>query len=370
MAATMKSLCWRSGVFVTMLFAVSWSTGCGRSDLLAGPDDEPVNAGGAISTAVSSAGGRSGVAISSSQAGAGGGDGGAAYSSTLGSTPLGGSAGFGGNGGSSPLSSSSTKPVAGAIGGSGGLSALAGSKTSGGAGAIGGSGGLSALAGSKTSGGAGAIGGSSGATGGVSALAGTKASGGASATGGSAVRCSEAKGCGGDVVGTWNVTGSCLSATGQVDLSMLGLSCKSVSIDESLNVTGTWVAMADGTYADKTTTKGSVQFAVPASCLRLSGTTVSCSIVAPVFEALGYGSTTCKDAAGGGCSCATTVNQIGGLGVISESAPTRGAYKTSGNVLAIDGTSRYAYCASATQLTLSPQGTNPPTTGSIVFQKQ
>lgn len=346
----MKPISCRPDVFVSMLFAVSLSTGCGRSGLLAGPDDEPVNAAGATSTVASSAGGRSGVVLSSSQgqAGASGGNGGAVNSSTIASKPLGGSAGFGGNGGSSPLSSSSTKPIAGASGGSGGVSAMAGSKTSGGAGAIGGSGGV----------------------GGVSALAGSKASGGSSATGGSTSRCSDAKGCGGDVVGTWNVTASCLSATGQVDLSMLGLNCKSVSIDESLNVTGTWVAMADGTYSDKTTTKGSVQFAVPAVCLRLAGTVVSCSVVAPVFEALGYGSTTCKDAAGGGCTCATAVNQLGGLGVISESASTRGTYKTSGNGLTLDGTNRYNYCASGTQLTLSPQGTNPPATGSIVFQKQ
>jgi hypothetical protein len=45
-------------------------------------------------------------------------------------------------------------------------------------------------------------------------------------------------------------------------------------------------------------------------------------------------------------------------------------YKTSGNGLTLDDTTRYAYCASGNQLTQSPQGTNPPTPGNIVLQKQ
>ena len=45
----------------------------------------------------------------------------------------------------------------------------------------------------------------------------------------------------------------------------------------SLNVTGTFSALANGTFTDGTTTTGNLTIQLPAGCLHLSGTTVTCS---------------------------------------------------------------------------------------------
>jgi hypothetical protein len=119
-----------------------------------------------------------------------------------------------------------------------------------------------------------------GGSGGVTVTGGTKAAGGAGGTGGSSgaggASCSNVVPCGGDVVGTWTVTSSCLRVSGQLDMSMLGAGCASAPVEGSLQVTGTWTARSDGTYRDATTTFGSEQITLPASCLVVSSTPVSC----------------------------------------------------------------------------------------------
>jgi hypothetical protein len=49
---------------------------------------------------------------------------------------------------------------------------------------------------------------------------------------------------------------------------------------------------------------------------------------------------------------------------------TSGTYKTSGNVLTLDGSTPYSYCVSGNNMTMAPQSTNPTATGSVVLQKQ
>jgi hypothetical protein len=226
------------------------------------------------------------------------------------------------------------------------------------------------MGGSKPVGGSSTVGGSGGGSGGT-VVGGSKASGGTT-TGGTttAVPCVEGRACGGEVVGTWNVTFSCLNVSGQVDLSMFGLGCQRANAEGSLRVTGAWIARADNGYTDMTTTKGSVQYSLPASCLRLSGTTVGCEILSTVLANLGQSDVACLAAAGGGCTCTATVNQVGSAGVLALPPSTSGKYKTSGNTLVLDGETRYGYCTSGSQLTMSPQGTIVPTSGTIVFQKQ
>ena len=90
----------------------------------------------------------------------------------------------------------------------------------------------------------GAGGTSSGGTGG-SSTGGTMGSGG---TGGPS--CPNVAACGGSVVGTWNVTSSCLKLGGTLDITGAGLdprTCNNVAITGSLSVTGTWTANANGT---------------------------------------------------------------------------------------------------------------------------
>src|SRR5215471_16202508 len=119
---------------------------------------------------------------------------------------------------------------------------------------------------------------------------------------GGAGSCSSVTPCGGDVVGTWTVTSSCLKVTGNVDVMQFGLGCTSVSVTGSLQVTGTWTAKSDGTFTDATTTAGTEQITLAASCLQVSGTTTTCDRIGGLLQGVGYASVTCTDATGGGCT--------------------------------------------------------------------
>jgi hypothetical protein len=210
-------------------------------------------------------------------------------------------------------------------------------------------------------------GGTGGGTGGRPSSGAGGATGGSSSSGGTGGVCANVTACGGAVVGTWTVTSSCLNVSGQLDLSsFFGQGCSSAQVTGSLQVSGTWSAKSDGTYTDNTTTTGNEQLALVAACLSFSGTTITCDGVSEVLQALGYSSVSCNAAAAaGGCNCSATVNQAGGIGVVSSSASASGSFTTSGNNLTIDTNPPYAYCASGGKLTLTPQA---PTAGTIVLQ--
>jgi hypothetical protein len=189
-----------------------------------------------------------------------------------------------------------------------------------------------------------------------------------SGAGGATASCSNVVPCGGSVVGTWNVTSSCLTISGEQDLTLAGLNCAPAPITGSLHVTGTWTANADGTYADGTTTTGTEQFQLAPACLMLSGTTTTCDGIGGPLQGLGFQSVTCTPAGNGGCTCTATVNQMGGAGLVSVLASGSGNYATSGNTLTVDSNSPYSYCVSGSKMTWTPQPTSPTTTGTIVFQ--
>ena len=121
---------------------------------------------------------------------------------------------------------------------------------------------------SSSAGGAGGTGGSSGSGGGTrnggSSSGGSTGNGGSLGSGGSAgnsqpvdaAACSNVEPCGGDVVGIWTVTSSCLAVTGALNLSSVGAGCPSGPVTGSLQVVGTWTANANGTYTDSTVTSG------------------------------------------------------------------------------------------------------------------
>ncbi len=207
-------------------------------------------------------------------------------------------------------------------------------------------------------------------TGGSVGAGGTVGTGGSSSGGGGGGgACSNVLACGGDLVGTWTVTSSCLSVTGQMDMAVLGLGCTSATVTGSLQVTGTWTAKSDGTYSDNTTTSGDEQLKLPASCLQISGTITTCDRIGGVLFAAGYDSVSCISAAGGGCTCSAAVDQIGWMGVVNLDASTSGEYTTSGTVVTLDGEAKYSFCVAGDKLSMTPQGTSPTTTGTVVFQK-
>jgi len=226
----------------------------------------------------------------------------------------------------------------------------------------------SSSSGGGATGGSAGDGGSSNASGGAPGNGG--AGGGSQATGaGGGPSCPGMTPCGGDVVGTWTVTSSCLNVTGEVDLSLYGAGCASAPGTGSLQVTGTWTAKANGTYYDDTTTSGDEQFTLAPSCLVISSTPVDCSGAASLLTGLSYSSLSCPSTADGGCTCSGTVKQLGGIGWVSPSPSTDGDYTTSGNVITTSYGMKYSYCVSGDKLTMTPQSTNPTVTGTVVFQR-
>jgi hypothetical protein len=220
------------------------------------------------------------------------------------------------------------------------------------------------------SGGCGSGTGGSPGAGGSSAGTGATGTAGGGGTGGAS--CPNGTPCGGNAVGTWTVTSSCLRVTGGLDLSVAGATCPPAPVTGSLTVTGTFTVNADGTYADNTVTSGDEQFTLTPACLVISSTPVTCDGAANIIKTLGYSALTCTPATGGGCTCSGTVNQTGGLGLVSVAPSTSGSYTTAGNLITVSGDAgdtKYAYCVSGDKLTVTPQSTSPTMTGTIVLQK-
>ncbi len=191
---------------------------------------------------------------------------------------------------------------------------------------------------------------------------------------GGGASCPDGTACGGDVVGTWTVTSSCLSVNGTLDLTQAGeaAACPTAPVTGSLQVSGTWTANADGTYVDGTVTTGTEQFTLGPSCLVISSTPVTCDGAGGIIKALGYASVTCTPTSNGGCACSATVQQTGVLGVVSVSPTPNGNYATSGSALTITGDvgdTKYEYCVAGDQLTVIPRTMHPTTSGTIVLRR-
>ena len=208
-------------------------------------------------------------------------------------------------------------------------------------------------------------GGQTSGAGGSSSSGGSTGSGGSS-TGGSGQMCTNVTACSGNVAGTWTVNSSCLTISGTLDVSGLGVGCTTVGASGSLHVTGSVNLKGDGSYADNTTTTGTEQLTLGKACLTISGTTTTCNGITGPLSALGFESVTCTSSSDGGCNCTGTVNQMGGLGYVSVNASATGGYTTSGSTLTYDGSMKYSTCVSGNTLTVTPQ--SPNTTGTVVLQ--
>lgn len=176
--------------------------------------------------------------------------------------------------------------------------------------------------------------------------------------------CEGAAPCGGNLVGTWKVASSCLKMAGEMDTSLLSLGCASVPVNGSLQTTGTFVANADGSYVDDTTTTGSLTMTLAAGCLSVSSVAVGCDRIGSVFTAAGWKTAECTANAESGCNCTLTANQQGGLGAIVPFTERTGHYTTSGNTVTISST-KYSYCAPGNSVTLIPQSS--ALTGAVVL---
>jgi non-reducing end alpha-L-arabinofuranosidase len=246
-----------------------------------------------------------------------------------------------------------------------------------GGGSTGGGGGTSTPGASGSAGkGGSAISGSSGSGGGggsSTGVSGSSGKGGSSAGagsgGGSGVpNCPNGTSCGGDLVGTWQVSSSCLALSGDLNVEMGSLGCKTIPVVSSLQVTGTWTVKSDGSYKDATTTKGSMTFPLDPSCLSVSSVPVECGNMGAAFNTLGWNNTTCSET-DGKCSCKAETNLVGGLGLPSIYSSDSGNYEASGGALKVDEQVEYSYCVEGSNLTLTPKPTILPVKGTIVLQK-
>jgi hypothetical protein len=180
--------------------------------------------------------------------------------------------------------------------------------------------------------------------------------------------------CGGDVVGTWNVTPTCLTVSGERNIEGISLGCLTASVTGTIQVSGSWTANADGTYTDQTTTTGEETLGLVAKCLQVSGTTTDCESLSGTIQVLGYQKATCVAAAGGGCSCVGTINQKGGIGLPASDPLTSGNYKLNGNLITTGQNSltqealQFSYCASNGKMSWVPKVASPTVTGAISFQ--
>lgn len=194
----------------------------------------------------------------------------------------------------------------------------------------------------------------------------------AAASCGGGGKCGSAAGCGGDIVGTWKITSSCITVdTAGMDVSM---DCPGETVSPSgFSVTGTATYSANGTYSASTTITGSVVLGIPASCLSQGGLTLTCAQVNELVQgeiggASPFQSATCTGS--GSCTCVLTMKP--------QSSTTTGTYSTSGSILtemsADDPTpSMNNYCATGTTLTLSPTAMTQMmdgTSGTITLTKQ
>lgn len=199
-------------------------------------------------------------------------------------------------------------------------------------------------------------------------------SGGAGNASGACTAAANVVPCGGSVLGSWTATPSCLTVSGERNLSAIGLGCLTAPVTGSVQVSGGWVAKADGTYTDQTTTKGQETLTLGAQCLQVSGTTTDCDRVPGFVQALGYEKVSCTPTSAGGCSCVGTVNHQGGVGLLSTDSLTSGNYTLANNAITTgqDALSQqplqFSYCAANGKMNWSPKLSNPTYTGSIAFE--
>lgn len=176
--------------------------------------------------------------------------------------------------------------------------------------------------------------------------------------------CENTAPCGGNIVGTWKVASSCQKLTGDLDTSLLSLGCSSVPISGSIETKGTFIANADGTYSDQTTTTANATITLAPACLSVSSVSVGCDRIGSIFIAAGWDTADCTASNDGGCSCALATEQQAGMGAVVPFTDATGTYKTSGNTLTVSSTS-YSYCAAPDSLVLTPQASAHG--GSVVF---
>jgi hypothetical protein len=195
-----------------------------------------------------------------------------------------------------------------------------------------------------------------------------------SSSGSNGGSCSSIAGCGGEIVGTWQVQSFCESNI-TADTSETSL-CPSATVSTAgLTASGTLTFGSDRSYSTTITLSGNLRYTIPNSCLTSNGETATCAQLSASADLTGTGFTAVSClSAGANCDCdftlAPTTSPASGTYVLSETSVTLNS--TDG------GTSQDTYCATSTELRLSPLSMTMTTdmtgsmniTGQIVATKQ
>ena len=185
---------------------------------------------------------------------------------------------------------------------------------------------------------------------GLGALTALFSCGGGGGAGGST--CSNAAACGGNIVGSWTITSSCIS----IDASNMvpEMDCPGATgTAEGFKVTGAVSYAADLTYTANTTASGTIVVKLPAACLTQQGFTLTCAQVQQSLQAnlsgSDYSSATCSGSSD--CTCK--------LGLSPQASASSGTYTTTAAGLLTEvetggEPSQSDYCVNGSTLTLSP----------------
>jgi hypothetical protein len=184
---------------------------------------------------------------------------------------------------------------------------------------------------------------------------------GAGGTGGSGASCPSVSPCGGNIVGTWKVTQSCVTATD--DLSNTGSGCPGASAVLDFMYGGTITYNADQTFDSTITVSEVAHEHFPSGCMPFG---LTCQQLGQSAMDAGVGS--CSTDAQGGCTCDATTT-------LATTTPN-GTYSVSGSrttsTSAAGKTSTGSYCVQGSVLYVIPDpGDGGLTaTGEIVLAKQ
>jgi hypothetical protein len=210
-------------------------------------------------------------------------------------------------------------------------------------------------------GGAAQTGGGGNGGGGARGGGGGQAGGGADAGGtGGGSACGTVSACGGDVVGTWQVTQSCV--TGTEDLSSV---CAGSTADVTFTFSGTTTYNADHSYTSTNGGGGTTHYHSPTSCLPGG---VTCDQWGQgLMQAGMYSSVACATDSSGVCNCDAVSP--------STSATETGTYSISGGMLTTTHggtTATGSYCVEGSTLYEIPAFGDGGVAfmGSIVLTKQ
>jgi hypothetical protein len=171
-----------------------------------------------------------------------------------------------------------------------------------------------------------------------------------SACGDGAGSCGKVQPCGGDVVGSYNISGACYNSASLEMPVIEGCPGATVAIT-SLGVTGSATFGADMTYSVSETITATASQTLPASCLTMNGLTLTCMQVDQLAQQVLLSNPAIQSircAGSSSCTCTFTLAPM----TIAES----GTYTTSGTTISLvdsaGGASSSEYCVQGNELHL------------------